>query len=59
MRCAVASASAAYSGIGDDAGDEALFLRFGRTEDSAFEQDLERNVGAGRGARAEPFPDRP
>src|SRR5580765_7467123 len=31
--------------IGDDAGDEALFLRLGGVEDPAFEQYLERNVG--------------
>ena len=33
-------------GIGNDARDEALVLRLGGAEDAAFEQDLERDVGA-------------
>ena len=45
MRCAVARASAATCVVGHDARHEALLLRFGRVEDAAFEQDLQRDAG--------------
>jgi len=33
--------------VGDDAGDQTLFLRFSGAEDAAFEQDFQRNIRTG------------